>query len=493
MTLGVNEFVSEALKNGYKIEDVVGFMGEHESPEYKDWANKWNTKGFGAESKDDEFQAKAGALESGYQQQKQQATTTNVMGFELPSVFTGTGSLLTAGAALGAAALAGGKAVVSGIKNRSIKNPQVAEVVGELAKAEVAPTDYTVPAYQRKAAIIDTAGAPVAQPTQMTPEQVLKQRSEQIRAAGIQPPAAPQASAAAPQTTAAAIPPAQQGPATVTEAVATGQASTAVQKDVAGMLDEANGKAHLNKINPAVLESADYKTMVANLGDPTHVTGSGMPAWGGQGPMTAEELKAANKRMPKGGVFEDLAKVPKGSAVVPGAQYYDALSNAAHGIEQAQSIVREKGAYPASYEQAKQWAADYLKSTGAAPRSEGAKPPNVKGIMQTVRSSGGKGVKIAGVAGAFLTLADLANAAQQAKEGNYAEAAKTAVPALDPTGLAFAAVNPKDTSSMLTGASPMIGMLSKSLMAGYEKNLKEGYEKRVGAGRGMAPPSAYQR
>ena len=471
MALGVNEFVSEALKNGYKIEDVVGFMNENDNPEYKDWANKWNTKGFGAESKGDEFQQKAGAMESEYQQQKKDATTTNVFGFELPSVFTGTGGLLGMGAAAGAAALAGGEAIVGGLKNRSIKNPQVAEVVGDLAKAEVAPTDYTVPAYQRKAAIIDTAGAPVAQPTQMTPEQILKQRSEQIRAAGIQPPTAPQApapQAAAPQVPSApqagAVPPVQQGPVTVTEAVVTGQNPVqAIQKDLAQQIDTAPtqpiappseagvktraAKTTVNfKPGQALPEGTTFRPDIGNLDRSLYNI------------LGPEHRRNAMEMLNNGKPFGDVADVNAAVKDIS-AKYWSELQG------QIPETILSREARAA------------------------------QGVKSEFGNFGklGKGVKVAGVAGTLLTLADLANAAQQAKEGNYAEAAKTAAPALDPTGLAFAAVNPNEASGMLKNVSPMAGMLSQLFMAGSDKAEKEAYKKKVGSGRGIAPPSAYQR
>lgn len=99
----------------------------------------------------------------------------------------------------------------------------------------------------------------------------------------------------------------------------------------------------------------------------------------------------------------------------------------------------------------------------------------------------GKIAKVAGVTGTLLAAAEAAKAAQQ---GDYVGAAKTAIPALDPIGYLGAAVNPEESAKTLATISPVAGILSQLLGSKAEE---KAYAKKVGAGRGIAPPSAYQR
>jgi hypothetical protein len=89
----------------------------------------------------------------------------------------------------------------------------------------------------------------------------------------------------------------------------------------------------------------------------------------------------------------------------------------------------------------------------------------------------GKVAKVAGVAGLALTAAQMAQAAQAARKGDYSQAAEMGfnmlglVPGM---GVGFSA---------LTHAG--------GLNEGESKELA--YRQKVGAGRGIAPPSAYMR
>jgi hypothetical protein len=154
-------------------------------------------------------------------------------------------------------------------------------------------------------------------------------------------------------------------------------------------------------VNP--VEAAPEAPKVAGAAEPPARTGSGQPAFPGTG--------AARARMPKGGAFAAPADVPAGMAFVPNAQYYDSLANAARSRELAQEIVRAKG-YPASDAQAREWAGEALKAAGAPTRdamlAEGKKPDTVSGVFKPVGASKSKAVKVGGVAGALVAMADLA-------------------------------------------------------------------------------------
>lgn len=108
----------------------------------------------------------------------------------------------------------------------------------------------------------------------------------------------------------------------------------------------------------------------------------------------------------------------------------------------------------------------------------------------TPRSKASTALKTAGRAALLVAMADAANAANK---GDYVGAAKIAGPALDPTGMLEAAINPQNTARNLTSVSPTFGFLSQLIATRADERAKKAYAEKVGAGRGIAPPSAYQR
>ena len=101
-----------------------------------------------------------------------------------------------------------------------------------------------------------------------------------------------------------------------------------------------------------------------------------------------------------------------------------------------------------------------------------------------------KFLKGAGKAALVMAMADAANAATK---GDYVGAAKIAGPALDPTGILEAAVNPQSTARNLTNVSPVFGFLSQLFASQADERAKKAYVEKVGAGRGLTPASAYPR
>lgn len=458
MALGVNDFVSAGLKEGHKIEDIVAFMSGSDNAEYSDWANKWNSKGFGAEQPS--TKDRMAGLEDQFNAEKQAVTTTNVLGFDLPAILAGPATWLTGGAALGAAAVAGGKAALKGIQARSIKNPDVAEAVGNAAKVEATPVDYTVPAVQRKAAIQDAAGVPVAKPLEMTPVQKAQAIAERNRQAGIgvtpPAPAAPGAPAAGP---APVQPPA--APTTVTEAVVTGQSpNQAIQAEIAQQIDAPAG---------SVPPESGVKKRAAK----TQVTFK------------------PGQQLPEGTVFRpDLGNLDRSLYNILGPEH---RRNAMEMLNEGKPFGNVEGAtlnQSVSDITNKYWKS-LQEQIPETILDRGAR--EAQGVKSSFGNYGslGKAVKVAGVAGTLMAVADLAKASQLAKEGQYLEASKLAAPAVDPTGMAFAAVNPNETSQMLSNVSPLMGMFAKYMMS--DMNGKKEYEQKVGSGRGIAPPSAYAR
>ena len=440
MPRDVNEFISEALKEGYDINDVVGFMSKHPDEEYQKWASNWSSTSAAPEYKTGsadqqiKFDEEKDRLRQEFDKKLKEATTTNVMGFDVPSILTGPATAITGAAALGGAYLLGKK----GLQSRSIKNPQVAEAVGDIAKVESSPVDYNVPAYQRKATILETAGTPIPEPKQPSPMEILQKRASEIKSAN-QPQASAQPVAPGPiqrqpipETVgappfAAPAPKAPVPPTTsVTEAVTAGQSpNQAIQATIAKEIDSAGGLR----------------------------TGSGLPAVAGTGEQRL--------RSPRGGVYESAAKVPAGQAFVPGMGPGTNTVRQALGEEGYQQFVRQLGRPIGSDAEAKQLLKEFAENRVGPPvtremrKSLGVAPlPNTPGIAM-------KAAKVAGVGGAILAMADLARAAQQTKEGEYKEAAKTVAPIIDPTGLSTAALEPQSTAQMLTSVSPVMGILSQ--------------------------------
>jgi hypothetical protein len=94
-----------------------------------------------------------------------------------------------------------------------------------------------------------------------------------------------------------------------------------------------------------------------------------------------------------------------------------------------------------------------------------------------------KALKAGGKAFLGLAIADAANAANK---GDYVGAAKIMGPALDPTGILEAAINPESTARSLSSVSPMLGILSQLFGSQVSTD-------KIGGGRGVTPASAYKR
>jgi hypothetical protein len=143
------------------------------------------------------------------------------------------------------------------------------------------------------------------------------------------------------------------------------------------------------------------------LGKPTVTTGSGMPAYAGQGGESAKMKKE----------FGSIADVPKDYVFVPGGQLMDITRNAV-GQEAFTTKLGEFGGYPATQGQAYAQAREINKSLGRMSREEmkaaGKELPEpTKAITKSV--AGSKMVKVAGVGGALISLADVASAKEAAQ------------------------------------------------------------------------------
>lgn len=235
------------------------------------------------------------------------------------------------------------------------------------------------------------------------------------------------------------IPPAPPFQPSVETAVATGgNVDQAIKQTVAKELDQAVG------VSPEILK-----------------TGTGREVVAGQGSVPQRFAKE----------YKSPTDVPKGYAFVPGAQYIDVLRNdLGQGTYTQQYTGREfPQTYPGAVEEAKNINRELNRPTREQLKAQGAAlPETTEGIVRKVGPN--KMVKVGGVAGALISLADIAKAenTQQRRE-----AAGNALLGFLPPGMDVNSLNANEAAQL------------QQLFA------QQAYAQQVGGGRGVAPPSAY--
>lgn len=315
-------------------------------------------------------------------------------------------------------------------------------------------------------------GAGIAPPAAESVDrlQLATERAAQGRAAGLglKPPVQAPATPIPPVAPMAAEPPAAaEVPAIAEEA----------PKTAAALATEQPGSQVAQAVVQDELAKPTETPKVSGAAEPPARTGSGQPAFPGGG--------AERARMPRGGEFASAADVPKSMAFVPGAQYYDSLANAIRSRPAAQAVVQQYGRYPASDAEARSWAADYLKSTGAPTRetmlAEGKKPDTVTGIFKEIGANKKKLAKMGGVAGALVAIADLANAKTTEEKMN---AGLGVLGAIVPPGLDVLPAGAPTVPQARIEESALLG--SPYAQTEWAKYMR--LRERAGAGRGLVNP-----
>lgn len=231
-------------------------------------------------------------------------------------------------------------------------------------------------------------------------------------------------------------------------------------------------KAAAKQVSVAQKELAEG--ISKGLPPPNLTTGSGMPAYQGAAP----EGTRLSTNIPS------LDKVPKNMVFVPEGQYMDIVRNAT-GQQAYTENLKSTGGYPATPNAAYTQSREINKSLGRATRDQAIAAGSDLGDVTksiTKKVGAGKTVKVAGVGGALISLADLANAASEgtsaAKEGDSQVARGYAT----------------DVIGALTGP---LGMIASQVFGTSPEDIRTlraaDQAKKIGAGRGIAPPSAYQR
>jgi hypothetical protein len=218
-------------------------------------------------------------------------------------------------------------------------------------------------------------------------------------------------------------------------------------------------------------------------------TGTGKPAFAGMGPEAALNKKGEPKFKPE---YADINAVPRGYAFVPGAQYIDTPRQNIGQAEYTKAFTDRP--FPLTNEQAIQESKDINKLLGRATRAEniaaGLPPAELTPGITKKTSAGTKPVRVAGTVGALMAISDLAKAETPGQRGM---AGAGLLEAVLPPGFMMSGAGqgsgavPSMAQAMLLG-SPY----AQSPLAVKQRQALE-YERKVGAGRGIAPPSAYQR
>ena len=239
----------------------------------------------------------------------------------------------------------------------------------------------------------------------------------------------------------------------------------ALKADVAGMVDQAGGV-----VPPAELRTGTGKIAYAGTGPE--------PTIGKKGPQFKKE-------------YQSLEHVPQGYAFVPGAQYADPLRQDLGQFEYTKAFTGRD--FPQTYEEAISTGKDINRSLGRATREEAKaaglpKAETTKGIFKTTTENK-KLVNIigkAGMAGALVSLADLALAKTPQEKTN---AGLGLLGAILPPGMDINAAGAPGLPQSQVNNSYLLGSPFAQTQAAKDFRNSQ----KVGAGRGIAPPSAYQR
>ena len=237
-------------------------------------------------------------------------------------------------------------------------------------------------------------------------------------------------------------------------------------------------------------------------------TGTGKPAFAGMGPEAALNKKGEPKFKTE---YASVEAVPRGFAFVPGAQYIDTPRQNIGQAEYTKAYTNQP--FPLTNELAIQESKDINKLLGRATRAEmiaaGLPPAEITPGITKKTSAGTKSVRVAGTLGALMAISDLAKAETPGQRGM---AAANLLEAVLPPGFTMSgagegsdmpprAVDPRMANINMTNAS-MFAPTANDLFAGNpyaqselakRRRQEAEYTRKVGAGRGIAPPSAYMR
>ena len=243
-----------------------------------------------------------------------------------------------------------------------------------------------------------------------------------------------------------------------------GDLGQALKTDVAGMVDQAGGV-----VPPAELRTGTGKIAYAGTGPE--------PTIGKKGPQFKKE-------------YQSLEHIPQGYAFVPGAQYADPLRQDLGQFEYTKAFTGRD--FPQTYEEAISTGKDINRSLGRATREEAKaaglpKAETTKGIFKTTTENK-KLVNIigkAGMAGALVSLADLALAKTPQEKAN---AGLGLLGAILPPGMDINAAGTPGVPQQQVSQSALLG--SPYAQTDWAKIERQRNKAGAGQGqRGVPPPN----
>ncbi len=456
-------------------------------------------------SMDDTFAEKEKAMREEYDRKVKQATTSEIgfgdNKFEVPSFFTSPAGIVTAaGAGIGlASTLYGAGKVVpkvyQAVKDRWMtKVPEIDRTIDIPFEAAPSPTPNAAPTPLQQYNLTPQEVQARADKLKvaMNPVQTVEPTAMPTPAGVPQDPIAAPAGNPAPQVAAKPVAPvapstpltaAPGAPAPTPSAGPNSSVTGIVADTIKELIDETPSAGPLQPVPPEELR-----------------TGTGKPAFAGQGP--AAEVRTKGKLAGEPMLRNSYAKiedVPAGYAFVPNAQNIDTARTNIGQTEYTKAYSQRP--FPLTNEAAMLESSEINRMLGRPTRAEAKAagitlPPQTPGITKPVLESkaspfmGTKAAKVGGVLGALIAIPDLAKAETAGQRGmagaNLLEAVLS--PGFTMLGAGEGSSNvPSMNAAMLLGSPYAQSDIAKKLRQDQE------YTRKVGSGRGIAPPSAYQK
>jgi hypothetical protein len=221
-------------------------------------------------------------------------------------------------------------------------------------------------------------------------------------------------------------------------------------------------------------------------------TGTGKLAYAGQGPEAEISAKTGKPKLKP--EYASLADVPSGYALVPEGQYIDALRQDLGQAAYTKAFTGQN--FPSTYEQAQAMGKDINRELGRptreAAKAAGLPPAEITPGITKMTSSGKKGVSVKGLglAGALVALSDLAKAETAGQRGI---AGANLLEAILPPGFTMSGAGEGSGGVPSVDAAMLLGSPYAQTEIAKKRRQQEEYTRKVGAGRGIAPPSSYMR
>lgn len=438
-----------------------------------------------APSMDDTFAEKEKALREEYDKKVKQATTTEISfgdnTYSIPTFFTSPAGIVTAAAAgigLGSTLYGAGSVapkVYQSIKDRWMtKTPEIDRTIDIPLEATTSPTPNVSP-------------TPLQQ-TNLTPQEV-QARADMLKSAQ---PVAPSATTIPTAPVVPEVPvstPITAAPVDAPAPVPSAQPNSPVTSIVTDTVKELIQEAPAQPVEAGKPVAAPVAAPQPVAPPQELLTGTGKPAFAGMGPEATLNKKGEPKLKPE---YADINAVPRGMAFVPNAQYIDTLRQNI-GQPDYTRLFTERD-FPLTNELAIQESKDINRLLGRATRAEakaaGLAPAEITPGITKKTSAGTKPVRVAGTVGALMAISDLAKAETPGQRGM---AGANLLEAFLPPGFMMSGAGEGSSTVPSAEAAMLLGSPYAQSEIAKKRRQEQEYVRKVGAGRGIAPPSAYQR